>query len=255
MIPLVPQLHTETVTPFMLQTLRSLMRHPALSSFQLAGGTSIALLTGHRQSIDLDLFTNQPINHHEVELIIRPMNPGTIKQNQIGVLYELPDLTGKEALKVGFCNWRTPFLYPPVVIDGLRLTDLRDSCADKLNAIANRDELKDAWDIAELLKHYTLDEMVGFYRHKHPFLNTKEPVRALTNFDYNKPVGFRVYNGETLASTRSRISDALHTFQEKPIQEKQLTVPEAYREKLAQKGIKPADSLPTTKPRPKRPRL
>ena len=67
MTPLLPKLHTETVTPFMLQTLRSLMRHQALSSFQLAGGTSIALLTGHRQSIDLDLFTNQLINQKEVE--------------------------------------------------------------------------------------------------------------------------------------------------------------------------------------------
>ena len=255
MTPVLPQLHTETVTPFMLQTLRSLMQQPALNSFQLAGGTSIALLTGHRQSIDLDLFTNQPINHQEIDLIIRPMSPGTTKQNQIGVLYELSDFNGKAALKIDFCNWRTPFLYPPVVIDGLRLTDLRDSCADKLNAIANRDELKDAWDIAELLKHYTLAEMVSFYRHKHPFLNAKEPLQALTNFDYNKPVGFWVYNSETLASTRARISDALRAFQQKPVQEKQLTVPEAYREKLAQKGIKPADSPPTTKPRPKRPRL
>ena len=255
MTPLVPQLHTETVTPFMLQTLRSLMQQPALNSFQLAGGTSIALLTGHRQSIDLDLFTNQPINHQEVELIIRPMNPEAAKRNQIGVLYELPTSSGAAALKIDFCNWRTPFLHPPVVIDGLRLTDLRDSCADKLNAIANRDELKDAWDIAELLKQYTLAEMVGFYRHKHPFLNTKEPLRALTSFDYNKPVGFRVYNGETLASTRARISDALRAFQQKPIQEKHLTVPEAYREKLEQKGIKPPESSLPAKPRRKGPRL
>jgi hypothetical protein len=249
-----PRLHLETVTPFMLQSLRAILQEPAFDSFQLAGGTSIALLTGHRQSIDLDLFTNHPIKHQEIDMIIGRMRPLTAKQTQIGIAYELPSPNGGAALKLDFCNWRTPFLYPPVVIDSLRLTDLRDSCADKLNAVVNRDELKDVWDIAELLKHHTLAEMIGFYRQKHPFLNAKEPIQALAGFDYNKPVGFRVYNGETLTSIRARIEDALRAFHQKPVQEKPLTIPEGYREKLAQKGIKPAD-LPAAKPKGKGPRL
>jgi hypothetical protein len=59
--------------------------------------------------------------------------------------------------------------------------------------------------------------------------------------DYNKPVGFRLYNGETLAGTRSRIEDALQTFQQMPLQAKPLTIPDGYQEKMAKKGIKPAD--------------
>ena len=251
----IPRLHLETVTPFMLASLQTLMKQPALSSFQLAGGTSIALLTGHRQSIDLDLFTVQPFTQEDIAPLIAPFQPLTVKPTRIGVAYLLPAPAGESALKVDLCNWRTRFLYPPVLIDGLRLTDLRDSCADKLNAITDRDELKDVWDIAELLKEFSLPQMVDYYKRKHPFLDAKEPVRALTHFDYNKPVGFRVLNGETPASIRERVETALLGFGQKPVQEKPLIIPEAYRNKLAQKGIEAKEPPAPLKPKRKGPKL
>lgn len=251
---LITRLHLQTVTPFMFQTLKAFMEHPALESFQLAGGTSIALLTGHRQSIDLDLFTDRQFDWTAIAEAIAPFSPLSEKQSRIGVAYQLPATLDASSLKVDLCNWRTPFLHAPVVIDGLRLTDLRDSCADKLNAITDRNELKDIWDISELLKYYSLTEMIGFYRQKHPFLNAREPIRAIQQFDYNQPVSFRIYNGETLASTRQRIETGLSQLLNKSVAEKPLNIPEEYRRKLAQKGAempKPTDPLK----RPKRPRL
>lgn len=147
-----------------------------------------------------------------------------------------------------------PVLHTPVVVDGLRLTDLRDSCADKLNAITDRNELKDIWDIGELLKYYSLPQMLGFYRQKHPFLDAKESIRAIQRFDYNQPVNFRIFNGEALASIRQRIETGLSQLLNKPTAEKPLNIPEEYRRKLAQKE---ADMPKPTGPpkRPKRPSL
>lgn len=230
-------LRYETVSTFMQQTLQTLMAAPALSSFQLAGGTSIALLTGHRHSVDLDLFTDQPFDPLAVAEVVTPLNPLSLKQTQIGIAYQLQAPIGESSLKIDLCNWRTAFLYSPVIIDNIRLTDLRDSCADKLNAVTDRQELKDIWDIAELLKHYTLSEMMGFYRQKHPFLSPKHPIQALRDFDYQVPVNFRVLNEETLESTRQRITAGLSQLNSISVSVKPLHIPEEYRQKLAQKGI------------------
>ncbi len=54
-------LHTATVKPELLELLAAMMNESAFDSFVLVGGTSLALQYGHRDSIDLDFFGNQPI--------------------------------------------------------------------------------------------------------------------------------------------------------------------------------------------------
>lgn len=49
-------LQTQTVEPRTLELLRMLQREPLMSSFNLVGGTALALRIGHRKSIDLDYF-------------------------------------------------------------------------------------------------------------------------------------------------------------------------------------------------------
>jgi hypothetical protein len=54
-------LREETVEPATLGLLKKLVTLPELQNFGLVGGTALSLLYGHRKSIDLDLFTDQPI--------------------------------------------------------------------------------------------------------------------------------------------------------------------------------------------------
>ncbi|MEP6556830.1 MAG: nucleotidyl transferase AbiEii/AbiGii toxin family protein [Ferruginibacter sp.] len=42
------------------------MQLPALSNFDLVGGTALSLKYGHRKSIDLDLFTTAPFENETV---------------------------------------------------------------------------------------------------------------------------------------------------------------------------------------------
>ena len=51
-------LHYKTVVPFLHSVLKELMNAEELKNFRLVGGTSLSLQLGHRQSVDIDLFTD-----------------------------------------------------------------------------------------------------------------------------------------------------------------------------------------------------
>ena len=54
-------LREETVEPGTLGLLKKIVTLPELKQFRLVGGTALSLLYGHRKSIDIDLFTDQPL--------------------------------------------------------------------------------------------------------------------------------------------------------------------------------------------------
>jgi len=55
-------LHQEAVTPGTLDLIQMLQCDPELENFVLVGGTALALMTGHRRFIDIDLFTTVDFN-------------------------------------------------------------------------------------------------------------------------------------------------------------------------------------------------
>lgn len=55
-------LQTQAVPPALLILLQTLMQEEALAAFSLAGGTALALRFGHRESADIDLFTEAPFD-------------------------------------------------------------------------------------------------------------------------------------------------------------------------------------------------
>lgn len=52
------RLSFNTVTPAFRNALEKIMSNPAFKQFYLAGGTALSLQRGHRQSVDIDLFTD-----------------------------------------------------------------------------------------------------------------------------------------------------------------------------------------------------
>ena len=59
-------LHFKTVEPHTFSVLKQLMEMPELKGFSLVGGTALSLLYGHRKSVDLDMFSNQPFENAEI---------------------------------------------------------------------------------------------------------------------------------------------------------------------------------------------
>ena len=62
-------LYYKTVSPLLLSALQKLMKADEFNSFRLVGGTSLSLQLGHRESVDIDLFTDAAYDSIDFDLI------------------------------------------------------------------------------------------------------------------------------------------------------------------------------------------
>jgi hypothetical protein len=152
-------LQTAAVEPGTLALLKRLMTLPSLEKLNLVGGTSLALQLGHRISIDLDLFGLElPDKEHflnEVGLYSEP-----ISVQDYFFAYRI------EGVKVDILKFPYPLIRPVLIDEGVRLASLEDIAAMKLIAVSNRGSKKDFFDLAVLLDHFDLREMLAFYEEK-----------------------------------------------------------------------------------------
>lgn len=151
---------------------------PILESFFLVGGTAIALHLGHRKSIDLDLFTAASFNNSTLL--------GKLAGNhEISVELDEPNMliTTIEEIKVDFVKMGYPILFPTLLIEGVRMLDLRDIAAKKLKAIAQRRGKKDFYDIYFLLDQMSLETMISIFRQKFKMHEVFHIIKSLTYFE------------------------------------------------------------------------
>ncbi len=158
-------LYKETVEPSTLGLLIELMNLPELQQFRLVGGTALSLLLGHRKSIDIDLFTDQPFDRN---LILNKLSNRF--QDFIFADEKSPRLlfTTINNIKVDVIHTFEKFYAPEVIIEQIRFAATEEIIALKLNAIAGRGAKKDFWDLNALLKQYSLEEMLKFYQNRYP---------------------------------------------------------------------------------------
>ncbi len=171
-------LFKQVLSPNLWKLLTEVMDIPALSDFFLVGDTALALRLGHRQSDDLDLFCREsfepakladymtqklgaPRVHHE---------PETVKAFISGI-------------KVDILRHPYPMIAATENIDGIRIASLPDLCAMKLNAISGRGIKKDFYDVAALMKSYSLHQMIDFFKQKYSSGDSWHLIRALAYFD------------------------------------------------------------------------
>lgn len=186
-------LYTETIEGGTLELLRNLQSEVLLSSFNLVGGTSLALRMGHRKSVDLDLFTKDDFDLQELRELL-------VNKYDFQVSYE----KGK-TLK-GFINNvkidLIKYVYPQVcsveTIEGIRFESIPDVIAMKLSAICdNGSRMKDFIDIAFLSSKYSFDDMLKFYSVKFPSSNQMMLAKALVYFadiDFNEDIVMLKYD-------------------------------------------------------------
>ncbi len=151
--------------------------HEALGQFAVRGGTSMALRFGHRQSVDLDYFTTAEFQPQELfdALGLGAATILSLSRNTLSL-----DAGG---VKIDLLRHAYPELAPIDKMDGHRLVSLPDLAAMKLNAIANRGSKKDFYDMAELLKHFSLTDMLGFFSRKYPNTDPFAVIRSLAWFE------------------------------------------------------------------------
>lgn len=172
-------LYKETVEPKTLELLIDLQREPLLTSFNLVGGTALALHLGHRKSIDLDFFTSEQFDLEELKMMLTKKYDFKIAYNRSQTLKGFIN-----GIKIDFIRFDYPHLCNCDIIDDIRFESIPDIIAMKLLSITdNGSRIKDFIDIAFLSSKFSLEEMLKFYVNKIPNSNVMIPLKALTYFD------------------------------------------------------------------------
>jgi len=171
-------LHLSAISTPALELLKKLLSFNEFSELRLVGGTALALQTGHRKSIDLDLFGKVEMDKLPLAKLFEPFKTVEIikKSGHINIF----EING---VKVDFVDYSYPWLQDAVVIEGIRLAREKDIAAMKLAAITGRGTKKDFIDLYFLLRKYTLNEVVSFYNQKYFDASTYLAIKSLTYFD------------------------------------------------------------------------
>ncbi|HEY5463185.1 MAG TPA: nucleotidyl transferase AbiEii/AbiGii toxin family protein [Hanamia sp.] len=161
-----------------MELLKELMQDVKLNNFFLVGGTALALLIGHRKSIDLDLFSFNPFDESKM-LTYLESTKGMLLNYQ-----EKNTLKGQiNNVQVDLIMHAYPLVKDLVVMEGIRLASLDDIAAMKLNAITgNGTRVKDFIDIAFLSSFLSLDQMLDAYEKKYQTRNTVIVLKSLDFF-------------------------------------------------------------------------
>ena len=174
-------LHLTTVEPHTFSVLNQLMKMPELQDFSLVGGSALSLLYGHRKSVDLDLFSNKPFEN--VDIVVALKNRFQDKF----IMEEKPPRFGifcfVDEVKIDIIRHPHPLIRPELNIDGLKMFSTEDIIAMKVQAILGRGKKKDFWDVAELLKHFSINDFIKFHKEKYATQNLLITVpQAITYF-------------------------------------------------------------------------
>lgn len=187
------------------------MALPALRDFSLVGGTALSLLYGHRKSIDIDLFCDQPF---ETESVANTLTHEFSSSFSIRTSTNFGLFGFIEDVKVDFVRHYQPLLNPSRTLEGIKMFSLEDIVAMKVQAILGRGRKKDFWDIAELLDHYSVGDFVDFHKSKYSGQNLMITVpQAMTFFNDadtdEDPIGLK---GQTWSSVKTRIAKSVRGY-------------------------------------------
>lgn len=141
------------------QSLFELLSHQHwISSFYLAGGTSLALQIAHRQSVDFDFFTEADFNNREIIDTLRDLGRFELFSEANNTINGLLN-----DVRISFFKYRYPLLKPPHKYGAITIADMLDIALMKLEAISGRGSRKDFIDLYFLLRHFSLAELFEKY--------------------------------------------------------------------------------------------
>ena len=172
-------LSIQTIQPDTLELLKRLASQPELSQTRLVGGTAPALQYGHRQSIDLDFFGQLPQEKDDLVEMAKTAGEVMVINRSKAIMQMMIN-----QVKVDFVDYsRYVWIDEPIQGDGFVLASDKDIAAMKVNAIIGRGTRKDFIDLYVLLQHYSLSQIMDFYKRKYPEFSEYRALLSMTYFD------------------------------------------------------------------------
>ena len=177
------KLYYNTLNPLLLNVLRSLMSAKEFDVFRLIGGTALSLYRGHRQSADLDLFSDAPYDSIDFAAIDAFLHKtysyvDTNEYNVIGMGKSY--IIGKskyDCVKLDLF-YTERFIQKITLIDGIRLATVAEILAMKVDVISRGGRKKDFWDIHELKDDYSLEKMINLHKQRYPYTHDEDQIRS-----------------------------------------------------------------------------
>lgn len=194
-------LHYKTVNDLLKEGLLQLMAAKEFENFRLVGGTSLSLQIGHRESIDIDLFSDVDYGEIDFEAIEKYLEsnfkyldhlsniiPGMGKSYLVG---EDKDNTLK--LDIFYTD---KFIQPYCLEDTIRMATIEEIIAMKLDVVQRGGRKKDFWDLHELFENYSLTQMLDLHEQRYPYSHDRDLIiQNFTDFsladDEFNPICFK----------------------------------------------------------------
>jgi hypothetical protein len=175
-----------TVNPLLTKILKELMQANEFSEFRLSGDTALVLQKGHRESAEIKLSTDKKfasVNFGAIEKFLKANCEYVEKTIEIkkGRSY----FVGREkdeCIKLDvFCEEQV--IRPILEIDTIRLANIEELIAMKMEAIVSGGRKKDFWDMHELLTEFSLNKITALHKEGYPDKHDKIKIKeALVNF-------------------------------------------------------------------------
>jgi hypothetical protein len=194
-------LHYKTVNDLLKEGLLQLMAAKEFENFRLVGGTSLSLQIGHRESIDIDLFSDVDYGEIDFEAIEKYLEsnfkyidhlsniiPGMGKSYLVG---EDKDNTLK--LDIFYTD---KFIQPYFIEETIRMATVEEIIAMKLDVVQRGGRKKDFWDLHELFENYSLTQMLDLHEQRYPYSHDRDLIiQNFTDFsladDEFNPICFK----------------------------------------------------------------
>lgn len=172
------QLFKQTLSKKSFQLLKYINSHKEFREFYLAGGTSLSLQIGHRESIDLDFFTPKEFSSNIIDSLKKDYKAIAIHNNSIEVIMD--------ETKVFFFYFGFPLLKDLKLIDEIRFANPIDIGLMKLLAVQGRTTRKDIIDLYFIDKEIIpLEDLIDLFQKNYPKekFNSVDSLKSLLDTD------------------------------------------------------------------------
>lgn len=173
-------MHIKTLAPKTKALLDRVAGQSFLNSFYLSGGTALALHLGHRESEDLDFFSQTDFDPSRLQIELEQVAKLSSVEQENGTLN---CYAGDVQLQ--FLHYPYNLLNDPVEWNQIRLSSVEDIACTKLLTIASRGSKKDFIDLYFILKQYSLNDLFKLLQKKYPKTdyNQIHILKSLVYFD------------------------------------------------------------------------
>lgn len=173
-------LYYNTVNQLLKNSLLKLMKSDVFNDFRLVGGTALSLQIGHRESIDIDLFSDLEYATLDFDAIEKHL---TDSFKYVDFLNTIPAMgksyfVGEDknhTIKLDLYYTDT-FIQPYIEIDAIRMATIEEIIAMKIDVVQRGGRKKDFWDLHSLLQSYNISQMLDLHKQRYPYTYDRDLI-------------------------------------------------------------------------------